>query len=374
MGSPASHGTEHSCQRHVIRFCGLHTYRNGTLCQALCHKKVVPVNSELAYIYPMWSGPSKRKQPPPLVATPPPPVSYSTAMANPFQSVPFKVISYILSLTDPETVSRVSQTCHALCASIRDDAFLWKYLFAKYFDLPEEHHQSIDWRSQIQSRIRAKHTILAPSSAHIPSEELENALKILIQIVRSAPPGSGHSNNITWANGILTNPDLCATHSPLTSAHPRLSQNLQSQSELQVLECDKLGIPEERFTARAFVYDTRNYRHSNLYGPFMPRVSQNEPLQINYVHLRYLMNVLLNNLRDGHSDDTDMWMKRGFENTRSMTAPPSPVDGDWAGVQGDWMRFAAWVGYEELEEYNVRHYPPSVSKALPTLHVVVAGR
>jgi len=126
--------------------------------------------------------------------------------------------------------------------------------------------------------------------------------------------------------------------------------------------------------ARTFVYDMRNYRRSNLYGPFMSRSFQNDTLQINYVHLRYLMNVLLNNLRDSHSDDAYLWMKRGFENTRPMTAPPSPVDGDWAGVQGDWLRFVSWVGYEELEEYNVRHIQPSMSKPLSSLHTTVAGR
>lgn len=86
------------------------------------------------------------------------------------------------------------------------------------------------------------------------------------------------------------------------------------------------------------------------------------------------MNVLLNNLRDSHSDDTHVWMKRGFENTRPMTAPPSLVDGDWAGVQGDWLRFVSWVGYEELEEYNVRYMRLSVARTLPSLRVAVAGR
>jgi len=295
-------------------------------------------------------------------------------MTSPFQSVPFEVIDYILSLTNPETVSSVSQASRALHTYIRDNVFLWKSLFARYFDLPEEHHQPISWRSQVQSRIQAKYTILAFFSAHVSGEELENAFKILVQVARSAPPGRGWSKSITWLDGILTNPALWPSHSPLTSSHPRLSQHSQSQSELQVLECDKVGRPGDRFMARTFVYDMRNYRRSNLYGPFMSRSFQNDTLQINYVHLRYLMNVLLNNLRDSHSDDAYLWMKRGFENTRPMTAPPSPVDGDWAGVQGDWLRFVSWVGYEELEEYNVRHIQPSMSKPLSSLHTTVAGR
>ena len=276
-------------------------------------------------------------------------------MTNRFQSVPFEVIDHILSLTNPETVSSVSQTSHALHAHIRDSVFLWKSLFSNYFDLPEEHHQSINWKSQVQSRIQAKHAILAFFSARVSGEEIENAFKILAQIARSAPPGRGWSKNITWLDGILTSLALWPSHSPLSSAHPRFGHNSQSQSELQVLECDKVGRPADRFKARTFVYDMRNYRRSNLYGPFTPRDSRNEPLQINYVHLKYLINVLLNNLHDSHSDDAHVWVGRGFENTRAMTAPPSRVDGDWAGVQGDWLRFVSWVGYEELEEYNVRH-------------------
>ena len=291
-------------------------------------------------------------------------------MTSLFQSVPFEVIDHILSLTNPETVSSVSQTSRALHSYIRDNIFLWKTLFAKYFDLPEE---PISWKSQVQSRIQAKHTILAFFSAHVSGEEIENAFKILVQIARSAHPGPGWSNNIIWLDRILTNPALWPSHSPLTSTHPQLGQHSQSHAELQVLECDKIGRPGDRFKARTFVYDMRNYRHSNLYGPFMQQVL-NEPLQINYVHLRYLMNVLLNNLRDSHGDDAHVWMKRGFENTRPMTAPPSPLDGDWAGVQGDWLRFVSWVGYEELEEYNVRYIQLSVRKALPSFHTAVAGR
>ena len=274
-------------------------------------------------------------------------------MAGSFQTAPFEVIDCTLSLTNPKTVSSVSQTSRALHAYIRDNVFLWKSLFAKHFDLPEEPHRIIDWRSQVQSRIQAKHIILAFFSVNVSGEEIEDAFKILVQIVRSAPPGRAWSKNITWLDSILTNPALWPSDSPLTSTHSQLSQHSQSQSELQVLECDQVGKPGDRFKARTFVYDMRNYTRSSLYGPFMPRDSQNEPLQINYLHLRYLMNVLLNNLRDSHSDDAHVWMKRGFENTRPMTAPPSLVDGDWAGVQGDWLRFVSWVGYEELEEYNV---------------------
>src|SRR5882757_8024055 len=98
-------------------------------------------------------------------------------MTNPFQSVPFEITDYILSLTNPETVSSVSQTSRALHTYIRDNVFLWKSLFARYFDLPEEHRQSIAWRSQVQSRIQAKHIILAFFSPHVSGEELENTFK-----------------------------------------------------------------------------------------------------------------------------------------------------------------------------------------------------
>lgn len=295
-------------------------------------------------------------------------------MASPFQSSPFEVIDYILSLTSPETVSSVSQTSRALHTYIRDNVFLWKSLFTKYFDAPEEHHQSPDWKSRVQSRIKAKHIILAFFSAHVSGEEIEVAFRILVQVARSAQPGRGLSRNVVWLDSILTNPALWPSHSPLTSNHPRLSQLSRSQSELQVLQCDKVGRPGDRFKARTFVYDMRNYRPSSLYGPFIARASQDDPLQINYVHLRYLMNVLLNNLRDSHSDDSHMWMGRGFESTRPMTAPPSPVDGDWAGVQGDWLRFVSWVGYDELEEYNVRCVQPSALKISYSFRATVAGR
>jgi len=86
------------------------------------------------------------------------------------------------------------------------------------------------------------------------------------------------------------------------------------------------------------------------------------------------MDVLLNNLRDSPSNDAHAWTEGGFENTRPMTAPPSPVDGDWAGVQGDWLRITSWLNYNEFKEYNVRHIQSSASRALSNLHIAVAGR
>jgi hypothetical protein len=285
-------------------------------------------------------------------------------MTSHFQSAPFEVIDYILSLSNPETISSVSQTSRALHAYIQSNAYLWKDLFAKYFDLPEERHQPVDWRSQVQYRIRAKHTILASISADVSGEEFESAFKILVQVARSVPPGRSSSKNVTWLDDMLASPTLWPSRSPPTSAHPRLDHHSQSQAELHVLECDKIGRPGDRFKARVFVYDMRNYCRASLYGPFMPRSFPDELLRTNYIHLKYIMNVLLNNLRDGHSDDAHVWVKRGFENSRPMTAPPSPVDDDWAGVQGDWLRFVSWAGYEKLEEYNVRYIQSSMFRAL----------
>jgi len=312
-----------------------------------------------------------------------------TSMTGPFQSAPVEVVDYILILTDPETISSVSQTSRTLHIYIRDNVFLWKSIFAKYFDLPEEHNQPTDWRSQVQSHTQVKHTILAPSSVHVSYTELRNTSKVLVQIIRSAPPGRGWSKNIAWVDGILTNPAIWPPHSPITFTHPQLSQHSQPHSELQVLECDRIGRPEDRLKARTYVYDMRNYHDaalkyhhcalrpddSNLYGPFIVRGSLNEPFQTNYFHLRYILNVLLNNLRDSPSNDAHAWTEGGFENTRPMIAPPSPVDGDWAGVQGDWLRITSWLNYNDFKEYNVRHTIICVhGRALPNLHIVAAGR
>ena len=283
-------------------------------------------------------------------------------MACPFLSLPFEIIDHILCLTDPETVSDVSQTSRAFYAYIRDNTSLWRSLFAKYFDLPEDHRQNVDWKSHVQSRIRAKHILFAFYSPRTPTIELENLCRTLIQVVRSASPGPGPSKNIAW----LADPDVWCS-SPVTYIHPRLIHLPQLQPELRVLECNIVGNVENRFDARAFVYDMRNYHHSNLYGPFISRFSKNEPLQTNYLHLMCLMKVLLNNF---HSCRRHPYrrMKRGFKNTRSMMAPPSSVDGDWAGVQGVWMRFLSWMSRRDYREYNVRYTIHWVRKLTRSLH------
>ena len=145
------------------------------------------------------------------------------------------------------------------------------------------------------------------------------------------------------------------SHSPLTFAHPQLSQHPQSQSELWILKCDRVSWPGDRLEAHTFVYDMHNYHCSNLYGPFVPCNSKDKPLRTNYIHAAHYMNILLNNLHNSHSNDTHLWMGCGFENTQAMTVPLNPMDGDWAGVKGDWLRFIAWLGHEDLERYNVRY-------------------
>ena len=154
-------------------------------------------------------------------------------MACPFLSLPFKIIDHILCLTDPETVSDVSQTSRAFYAYIWDNTSLWWSLFAKYFDLPEDHRQNVDWKSHVQSHIRAKHILFAFYSPRTPTIELENLCRTLIQVVQSASPGPGPSKNITW----LTDPDVWCS-SPVTYIHPRLIHLPQLQPELRVLECN----------------------------------------------------------------------------------------------------------------------------------------
>lgn len=148
-------------------------------------------------------------------------------MGSPLQSAPSNIVDQVLTLTNAETVSSVSQTSPGIHTYIQRNVSLWRFLFAMYFDLPEGRDQSIDQRSCVQSWFQAKHTILTSSFTCIPDEELENTFKTLVQMVQSTPPGQGLSKNITWLNGIFTDSASSSLGSPSTLLRrPRVPHRL----------------------------------------------------------------------------------------------------------------------------------------------------
>lgn len=244
----------------------------------------------------------------------------------------------VLALTNPQTVSAFSQASRLYHSYVQLNTYVWRCLYTKYFDDPRGNgRDTVDWRMEVQRRTRAY--FVANSSS--PSfEDIESTTKTLIDVVQTASPGTATSRTIAWLNRRI----------PLKFIWPETEDNLTlSRARLQVLRCECQTNREDRVLSRSYVYDMRHYIRANRYGPFFPQ-PPGESLKLNYVHFRHIMNVQFNNMYHSHNDPEEnaRWMPRGFNATRAMTASPSPVEGDWAGVQGEWVSFVGWMGYDDL--------------------------
>jgi hypothetical protein len=242
--------------------------------------------------------------------------------------MPVELLDRILALTNPQTVSAFSQTTRTFRSYVADNAYLWRSLSTKYFDaLHSDSPSCVNWAQKVKERTRAY--LIAKSTS--PSfEDCEIAAEALIDVVGTITPGSTESRTIAWLKShILLSPIWTnKTDSPILA-------------KLHVLRWDPPWNVAQRVVSRAYVYDMRNYHKSTLWGPFL-RHRRGRQLKANYIHMMHLMYVQV------YHWAFDSGLATGFESTRAMTAPPSLVEGDWAGVEGVWVFFVSWMDYDEL--------------------------
>lgn len=245
-----------------------------------------------------------------------------------------ELLDRILASTNPQALSAFSQTTSTFRSYISNNAYLWRSLYTKYFDSPPgDKVTSIDWALEVKARTRA---YLIAKSTTPSDEDCDIAAETLINVIETSTPGVSSSRTIDWLND----------HIPLSKIWDNKSDS-QTLAKLHVLRWYPRKDRDERVASRSYVYDMRNYRRSSLWGPFLRRRSGAQ-LKPNYIHVQHLMNVHLFP-RDLAEHAT------GFESTRAMTAPPSPAEGDWAGVVGTWIFSVTWMDYADFE--GMFYYP-----------------
>jgi hypothetical protein len=89
------------------------------------------------------------------------------------------------------------------------------------------------------------------------------------------------------------------------------------------------------------VYDLRNYRRDNNYGPYLVGG------QVDWVQAEALVNVMQMNLMKLHNVWKDTRPSVGLEATRaySVTGAGNRASGDWACVEGTWRRIVCFLDY-----------------------------
>jgi hypothetical protein len=283
----------------------------------------------------------------------------STAMsASNILSIPAEVIEYALTFCPPTAVASFSQTCRLANAIVYEspDQYLWRQLFLLYpFDDPRKSiHGSIirrvDWRTELQRRIRAKAIAFSPAGR--PVQCKIQALQTFITMVHEAAPLSKDqrplpSDNITWLSRVLDDSHtriLGSHHLPTTPVLARLRSYVTLLTSLSssAPSVTQAYLQSQRTHSRCMVYDLRNYRAENNWGPY-----QNDGKKVNWRHMEAIVNVICGNLSELPGPLLYRRLPGGLEATRPYSAPGT-LDRDprdWAGVVGTWRRYVCFMDY-----------------------------
>jgi hypothetical protein len=285
--------------------------------------------------------------------------SHHGAMSNSTVTVfqiPAEITEHALTFLHPLDVAQFSQTCHLAYTMVYGsaDEYLWRQLFLVHpFDDP---HKAIggqnasvpyNWKKELQRRARAE---LVAFNIERRLDEQDFALETLISVILDAPPvqsGLEHqrSDSLRWVAHILRNSSIL--DAPVPSSEAKDSQLISRIRTYLSLSHDKAEdghtthLDALRVRSRCQVYNLRNYRRDNDYGPFLGGG------HINWIHAEAMVNVIQMNLMELHGIWMDTRPPVGLEATRtySVTGATNRASDDWACVEGTWRRYVCFMDY-----------------------------
>lgn len=282
-------------------------------------------------------------------------------------SLPPEIVEEIVLHLDPVHVASVAQ-CSSFFWSIvynPNDQALWRALYLEQqFDDPRTcvsqqgcSKDSVDWKGELQRFVRARTVLHDPSLCRGPDERL-TILKTVLEIVSYVPPLSSAENfsqisrNLLWVAAVLRG-----------GAFLDQTESAEGQSEEEVQLCARLhaqfGLTHvdarrsTRVRSRAYVYDLRNYRWDNEFGPF------DEKGCVNWVHVRAVHHTVSMHVVDLQEDEDFEFAIFPLSIPFTQIVIPEGVDldeeEDWAGVAGLWRVSFCFCDHRELLSTSSRH-------------------
>jgi hypothetical protein len=282
------------------------------------------------------------------------------------------------------------------------DDHLWRMLFLSHsFDDPRKSVADDNagaapypWRTQLCARIALEHR---PASEERSWDDaaMDEAAKLVLDVMREAPPAPEPSHNVVWLEQVLRRhrglvPLPGATQTPSEGSHGG-DRLLRRRREEGAQACARLGawlalahedlgpaallqlglfrlfrgeggseaghidprvraIRTARRAARARVYDLQRYRRENEYGPFFPREGGRG---VDWAHVHAQVAVVCMNVvdlaGDAGTDEEASHLRppRGVRYLRPNSMPKAEGEDprDWAGVQGQWRRLVCFMDY-----------------------------
>lgn len=276
-------------------------------------------------------------------------------------STPPEVSEHALTYLHPTDVARFSQVSRAGRALVygAPDHYLWRQLFLALFDDPRKslkgrapHYPAYNWKGELQRRIRAELAALNLHKSELEKRQIA-AAETLLDIALNAPPVQptiprGESLSLRFVarilrdSGILSLSELPekkgAQHVSRLRVYLALSGSLDTVSSS--FEIDQ-RLAAVRIQSRCYVYDLRNYRRDNEFGPF------HQGRDVNWEHVEAIVNVIQMNLAELEGMWLDTRPPVGLEATRGYSAPGAEkrAPEDWACVEGTWRRYVSFMDY-----------------------------
>lgn len=257
--------------------------------------------------------------------------------------------------TDVASFAKVSRAGRALVYGASDH-YLWRQLFLALFDEPGKSLKShsgyptYNWKGELQRRIRAELT--AFNAEHRPDERI-NTVETLVAVILDSPPVQatvpfGESTSLRFVTPILRDSGILSTADvpdkigaqQISRLRTYLALSLDSPKEKDLGDGSQL-LPDVRVKSRCYVYDLRNYRRDNEFGPFL------QGREVNWPHVEAIVNVIQMNLVELEGLWLDTRPPVGLEATRGYSAPGAfkRAPEDWACIEGTWRRYVSFMDY-----------------------------
>lgn len=268
-------------------------------------------------------------------------------------TIPPEIIEEIILHLDPIEVSRVAQSSHFLHTLVYNpkDQALWRELYLEQpFDDPRkclspegQLRTHIDWKDELQRIIRARIIVDHPPLCR--PGEMTTILRTLIQLGTYVPPLTSQidiSCNLIWLAATLRGGLFLDERTDASEEERQLRARLHTYFGLTNHDARR----STRVRTRAFVYDLRNYRSDNIYGPF------DADGHVNWVHVQALHHVVSMHIVDLQEDDNFEFaiFPMSLPYTQPVISHTRDLDleEDWAGVTGTWTVSFCFCDHREL--------------------------
>lgn len=269
--------------------------------------------------------------------------------------LPLEILEHILLISDPFDIARAAQVCRLFRGVVyTEDEHFWRALYlAQPLDDPRKavtylgnRRTKIKWREELQLIIRAR-TIVRDVSVCQPDERCQ-VLRTLLDMVTNIPPlpfpeSEPTSRNVLWVRALLQDGAFLDLES---QSHEE--RQLRSRLHTWFGLTHRDGLAAKRIDSRAYVYNQRNYRSLNNFGPYLRDGSGS----VNWEHMQKLAHVFARNLveRDGEEEVAFEICPLSLTFCQAIIPPGLDLDreSDWAGVEGLWRISYCFMDHREL--------------------------